>query len=106
MQLLDSTSFTSINASLNYLKIFEPSILTLFELNKSLDNFRIIKKDFKERNNSFDKSKNIIVAENLFFSYSDSQLNLKNLNLEINKGKMNCIIGKLVVVKALYLILC
>lgn len=87
-------SFTSINTSLNYLKIFEPSILTLFELNKSLDNFRIIKKDFKERNNSFDKSKNIIVVENLFFGYSDSQLNLKNLNLEINKEKMNCIIGK------------
>jgi len=87
-------SFTSINTSLNYLKIFEPSILTLIKLNKTSLGFSINQKDFKEKYDSFEKTKNIIVVEKLFFGYLENQLNLKDLNLRINQGEMNCIIGE------------
>lgn len=89
-------SITAINASINYLRIFEPSLNTLrSEYKKNIDlNENIKKINFKEiYKNEIDTRKDLIVVEDLNFGYMENYLNLKNLNLKISEGEMNCIVG-------------
>ena len=88
-------SFTSASASLNYLKIYEPGFIDLYNENKKyikLDNN--YKKNFNEINNNYKRNKKLIIIEKLTFSYKKNDNLIKDLNLEISENEMNCITGK------------
>ncbi len=90
-------SFTSINSSLNYLKIFEPSLTTLFKEKNKFTNLSKFKKDkFEEKTYSknIKLNKKIISLKKISFYFKQNKYFLKNLNLDIFKNEMLCIIGK------------
>lgn len=84
-------AFNAINASLTYLKIFQPSVYLIYnkkqELNFYLENNF---KNIKNVNQIFDKSldKKEISLKNVSYRYPDQkEYILKNLNIEINRGE-------------------
>jgi ABC-type bacteriocin/lantibiotic exporter with double-glycine peptidase domain len=91
-------AFNGINASLTYLKIFQPSVYLIYnkklELNFYLENNF---KNIKNVNQIFDKSldKKEISLKNVSYRYPDQkEYILKNLNIEINRGEKIGISGK------------
>lgn len=88
-------SFTSVISSLNYLKIYEPGLVTLYnENNQSFKLNHIPNKDFSKFCNKKTVSKKLIIVEKLNFSYQKNKYFLKDINLEISEGKMHCITGE------------
>jgi ABC-type multidrug transport system fused ATPase/permease subunit len=88
-------SFSSVITSLNYLKIFGPGLTSLYkESRKSIKSDNVYQRIFKEIRIKETGKKNLISVENLTFSYDGNTHVLKDLNLEISQGEMNCIIGK------------
>lgn len=86
-------SFTSITTSINYLKIFEPSLINLYNQISTNAYQTANRKDYKEKILDED-TKNLIVVDKLNFGYQNENLNLKDLDLKIKRGEMNCIIGE------------
>jgi ABC-type multidrug transport system fused ATPase/permease subunit len=91
-------AFNSISSSLNYLKIYESSILTINKQLKTLTQ-RINLSSPRNNNKNFSlkkKSKsNFIEVKNLHFSYLGKSKNiLKNINLKIKEGSKVAIFGK------------
>lgn len=88
-------SFTSVISSLNYLKIYEPGLVTLYnENNQSFKLNHIPNKDFSKFCYKKTVSKKLIIVEKLNFSYQKNKYFLKDINLEISEGKMHCITGE------------
>jgi len=88
-------SFTSVISSLNYLKIYEPGLVTLYnQNNQSFKLNHIPNKDFSKFCNKKTVSKKLIIVEKLNFSYQKNKYFLKDINLEISEGKMHCITGE------------
>jgi ABC-type bacteriocin/lantibiotic exporter with double-glycine peptidase domain len=88
-------SFTSARASINYLKIYEPGFLDLYnEIKKSTKLNYIYRKDFKDNFKKAKSSKKIIIINKLTFGYYKNNYFIKDLNLEFFQGEMNCIVGK------------
>ena len=88
-------SFSSVITSLNYLKIFEPGLAILYnESRKSIKSDNIRQGNFREICVKETGEQNLISVESLTFGYEENKLFLKDLNLEISQGKMNCIVGK------------
>jgi len=88
-------SFTSASASINYLKIYEPGFLDLYnEIKKSTKLNYIYRKDFKDNFKKAKSSKKIIIINKLTFGYYKNNYFIKDLNLEFFQGEMNCIVGK------------
>ena len=89
-------SFSAISTSINYLKIFEPGLKSLYKERNifKVDQFK--QKKFKKNYTTFKNyNKNeLIIVEKLSFGYNHKDTLLRNINLKIYKGKMNCIIGK------------
>jgi ABC-type bacteriocin/lantibiotic exporter with double-glycine peptidase domain len=88
-------SFTSASASINYLKIYEPGFLDLYnEIKKSTKLNYIYRKDFKDNFKKAKSNKKIIIINKLTFGYYKNNYFIKDLNLEFSQGEMNCIVGK------------
>jgi ABC-type bacteriocin/lantibiotic exporter with double-glycine peptidase domain len=88
-------SFTSASASINYLKIYEPGFLDLYnEIKKPTKLNYIYRKDFKDNFKKAKSSKKIIIINKLTFGYYKNNYFIKDLNLEFSQGEMNCIVGK------------
>ena len=88
-------SFTSVISSLNYLKIFEPGLITLFnEIEKPIKSDNAYQKDFQEYYPKKIDVKQLIIVEKLTFGFNDNNHFLKDINLKIFQGEMNCIIGE------------
>ncbi len=88
-------SFTSVITGLNYLKIYEPGLIALFnEIEKSIKSDNNHQVDFKEICHKEKDVKKLIIVEELTFGFNKNNHFLKDLNLEIFQGEMNCIIGK------------
>lgn len=88
-------SFTSVISSLNYLKIYEPGLVTLYnQNNQSFKLNHIPNKNFSKFCNKKTVSKKLIIVEKLNFSYQKNKYFLKDINLEISEGKMHCITGE------------
>ena len=89
-------SVSSINASLNYLKIFRPSLILIyeeyekFELRDKKNKQKIDKFYFKE---NLDIKKNFIISENISFKFKSKKEILNNINFSISEGETICITG-------------
>jgi len=86
--------FTSLISSLNYLKIFKPGLINLYNQSEKLNSpSKNYQSDFK---GFYVRKKNIklVVVEDLSFGYFKKKNLLQNINFEIIEGKMNCITGE------------
>ena len=88
-------SFTSTMTSINFLKIFEPGVITLYSENKRSPKASIsYNKDFRKFYTPKSIPEKLIIVDGVKFNYDKNNYLLKNVNLEIVAGKMNCIIGE------------
>jgi len=88
-------SFTSTMTSINYLKIFEPGVITLYsEYKRSAKTSVSYNKDFRKFYTPKPNPEKLIIVDGLKFNYDKNKHLLKDINLEIVIGKMNCITGE------------
>jgi ABC-type multidrug transport system fused ATPase/permease subunit len=88
-------SFTSVMSSLNYLKIFQPGLITLYNENeKSIQSVNAYQREYKEIYSKETDKKKLIIIEGLTFGYDKNKNLFQNVNFEILHGKMNCITGE------------
>ena len=89
-------AFSAITSNLHFLKIYEPGLKKIqLELNK-VDHFYqptnlVEKKIFKS---NLDVKKNLILVDNLYFSYHPKKKNLLGVNMSVAEGEYACIIGE------------
>ena len=91
-------AFSAITSNLNFLKIYEPGLKRIqLELNlNKLDHINqtahlVERKNFKS---NLDIKKNLILVDNLYFSYHPQKKNLSGVNMNIAEGEYICIIGE------------
>ena len=91
-------AFSAITSNLNFLKIYEPGLKRIqLELNLNKSDHISQSVNLVERKNfkpNLDVKKNLILVDNLYFSYHPQKKNLSGVNMNIAEGEYICIIGE------------
>ena len=89
-------SVSTVNGCINYLKIFQPSLLLIakeYERSDIQDQINLKDTENLEYKKNLDIKKNLIVLENITFEFNSQKQILNKINFSISEGEMNCFIG-------------